>query len=118
MGKIASIVLVHLTAAGQIAHAAECLARRHNFAPKVMYSDIWPYGREFWKLIFGVQLMGQLGLFHFMKKIIQCLQDSHANYRLAIWWTIANVQAAPTIQSHYILQKNLHLCQMGFGIHT
>ncbi len=83
-GEICSLVCVESTAARQYAHAAESLARRPNFRPKVMYSDIWPNGSGFWKLLFGDELVGRLGLFHFIKRIISTLRPSHPDYRRAI----------------------------------
>lgn len=83
-GEIASCVLVKSTACGYYAHAAECLARRQGFSPKVMYSDIWPHGKKFWGLLFGPKLLGRLGLFHFLQRIIRTLRDSHCDYWAAI----------------------------------
>jgi hypothetical protein len=83
-GEIATCVLVKSTAASQYAHAAECLARREGFKPKVMYSDIWPKGASFWKLLFGDGMKGRLGLFHFVQRIIRTLRDNHSDYQLAI----------------------------------
>jgi hypothetical protein len=83
-GEICSLVCVDSTASRQYAHAAESLARRPNFCPQVMYSDIWPNGSAFWKLLFGDKLVGRLGLFHFMKRIISTLRPSHPDYRRAL----------------------------------
>lgn len=83
-GEIATLVAVSSTAASQYAHAAESLARREHFNPKVMYSDTWPNGEDFWELLFGSGLKGRLGLFHFVKRIISTLRPSHPDYRRAI----------------------------------
>ena len=84
MGEIASIVLVPSTAASDYAHAAESLVRRQNFNPKVVYSDIWPNGKGFWALLFGNSLVGCLGLFQFMKRIIGTLWNDHCDYQRVI----------------------------------
>lgn len=83
-GEICCLALVDSTAASEYSHAAECLARRPNFLPRVMYSDIWPNGRELWEILFGDGLVGRLGLFHFNKRIISTLRPSHPDYRRAI----------------------------------
>jgi hypothetical protein len=84
-GEIACAVLVPNTSAGQYAHAAEQVARRSNFRPKVMYADTWPHLDKFWNMILGPHVKGRLGLFHFMHRIVRTLRDSHQDYRLSIW---------------------------------
>jgi hypothetical protein len=83
-GEIASAVLVRDTKSSQFAHAAEQLARRPNFKPKVMYADTWPHLVNFWKLIFGSTCEGRLGLFHFFQRIVKTLRDSHCDSKVAI----------------------------------
>lgn len=83
-GEIAAAVLVRDTKSSQYAHAAEQLARRPNFKPKVMYADTWPHLVSFWKLIFGSTCEGRLGLFHFFQRIVKTLRDSHCDCKLAI----------------------------------
>ena len=83
-GEIASTVLVESTKISQAAHAAECLARRPDFRPKVYYSDIFPHGKKFWDLLFGPSLKGRLGLFHYMQRIVKTLRDSHIDYGAAL----------------------------------
>jgi hypothetical protein len=84
-GEIASAVLVANTKCSQYAHAAESLARRDNFKPQVMYSDTWPHLQKFWAILFGTMVIGRLGLFHFMQRIIRTLRDSHMHFRKSIW---------------------------------
>jgi hypothetical protein len=84
-GEIAAACLVDNTKVTQFAHAAEQLARRNNFKPKVMYADTWPNLETFWALLFGTLMVGRLGLYHFMQRIIKTMRDSHVDYRLAIW---------------------------------
>jgi hypothetical protein len=49
-GKIASAVLVPSTMTKHFLHAAQSLAARKNFKPKVMYSDTWPAKSDYWLL--------------------------------------------------------------------
>jgi hypothetical protein len=83
-GEVAAAVIVKDTKCSQFAHAAEQLARRNNFQPRVMYADTWPHLEKFWKLIFGFGCIGRLGLFHYLQRIIKTLRDSHCDYRKAI----------------------------------
>lgn len=84
-GEVASAVLVLDTKASQYAHAAEQVARRINFRPKVMYADTWPNLEAFWKMILGPNVTGRLGLFHFMNRIIRTLRETHPDYQVSIW---------------------------------
>lgn len=60
-GEIACAVLVPTLMSKHFVHAATALLARPHFNPKVMYSDTWPHGTEFWnELVPGMQ--GRLGL--------------------------------------------------------
>jgi hypothetical protein len=50
-----------------------------------MYADTWPHLDKFWEMVFGPHLVGRLGLFHFMQRIVKTLRDSHIDYRFSIW---------------------------------
>jgi hypothetical protein len=76
-GEIACAVLVRTTKASQFSHAAEQLARRKLFRPKVMYANTWPHLDKYWEMVFGPHLVGRLGLFHFMQRIVKTLRESH-----------------------------------------
>ena len=80
-GEIASAVLVPTTEASAVAHAAESLARRPGFKPKILYCDTWPHNQEFWQMMFGRNLYGRLGLFHFTHRIIDSLRVRHYLHR-------------------------------------
>ena len=82
-GEIAAACLVESSKSLEIAHAAECLARRPYFKPKALYSDTWPHGKEFWEMIFG-NVQGRLGLFHFMQRITKTLRQGHIDYHRAL----------------------------------
>jgi hypothetical protein len=80
-GEIASAVLVPTTKTKHFAHAAQMLAARKNFKPKVMYSDTWPAKSDFWPLIFDqTEFDGRLGLFHFIQRITRTLRKKHLDY--------------------------------------
>lgn len=83
-GRIASVVLVDSTAIIEAAHAVEQCARRPNFRPRVMYSDIFPKLHDFFQLLFGVQLLGRLGLFHFMNRMLRHMRPDHPSYWAAV----------------------------------
>ena len=83
-GEIASAVVVGTTKAIDFAHAAESLTRRSNFKPRVMYADTWPHNSAFWKLLFGQQFEGRLGLYHYEHRIVRTLRQGHVDYHKAI----------------------------------
>lgn len=90
-GEIACAVLVPNTSVRMIAHAAECLQRRGNFSTKIMYADTWPHKEEFWKLIFGPNLEGRLGLFHFINRIQRTMRQHHTDYADALHGLLMSV---------------------------
>jgi hypothetical protein len=83
-GRISSVVLVDSTAIIEAAHAVEQCARRPNYRPQVMYSDIFPKLHDFFQLIFGVHLLGRLGLFHFMNRILRHMRQDNPSYWAAV----------------------------------
>ena len=83
-GEIATAVFVPSTKIKDLSHAAIQLSRRRHFNPKAMYSDRWPTKVEYWEGIFGKQLEGRLGLFHFTQCIIRTLRKRHVDYLQAI----------------------------------
>jgi hypothetical protein len=64
------------TETGEIASAV--------LVPIAIYSNRWPVNVEFWSLLFGKELIGRLGLFHFLQRIIRTMRKSHIDYLLAI----------------------------------
>lgn len=83
-GEIATAVLVPSTKTKDLSHAAMSLARRPKFAPKAMCSDRRPVKVDYWERVFGSQIEGRLGLFHFTQRIIKTLRKRHIDYFLAI----------------------------------
>jgi hypothetical protein len=65
-------------------HAAQLLANRKGFEPKVLYTDTWPAKNDFWPLLYGSELEGRLGLFHYVQRIMRTLRKKHVDYLEAI----------------------------------
>jgi hypothetical protein len=84
--EIAAAALVGTTSVDQISHLCEQVVRRRdNFQPKVIYTDTWPHNNEFWTTIFGIFVVGRLGLFHCMKRIVDTLNPRCCYYWKALW---------------------------------
>jgi hypothetical protein len=81
-------VLVESTAIDQAAHAIKPCARRPNFHPFIISSDTFPKLFNFFMLIFGAAIIGQLGLFHFIQRITKCMRSNHPNY----WQVLQGLQ--------------------------
>jgi hypothetical protein len=82
-GEIASACLVNTSSVGEIAHAAESVARRPNFTPKIAHLDTWPANESFWKMILG-EALGRLGLFHFSHRMVDTLRVDHDDFKEAL----------------------------------
>jgi hypothetical protein len=82
-GEIASAILVENASTEQFSHAAESFSKRHNVIPKIVVSDTWPYGKEFWAALFP-DIVGRLGLFHFLNRIYRTLREKHIDFIKAI----------------------------------
>lgn len=82
-GEIASAMLVPTTKTIHFAHAAQQLAKRPTFNPKVMYSDTYPNKSGFWPLLFdGIE--GRLDLFHYIQRITKTMRKKHIDYNQAM----------------------------------
>ena len=90
-GEIAALGIVKNTSVDQISHMVEQMVRnRPAFHPKVIYTDTWPHNNSFWKGMFGISLVGRLGLFHLMKRITDTLNTACELY----WETLAGLKSA------------------------
>jgi len=50
-----------------------------------MYADTWPHKSSFWgPVLFGKELTGRLGLFHFIQRISRTLRKKHVDYQEAV----------------------------------
>jgi hypothetical protein len=87
-GQVSSVVLVDSTAINQASHAVEQCARRWNYKPFIISSDTFPKLFDFFKLIFGSAIVGQLGLFHFVQRITECMRNNHPDY----WQVLSGFQ--------------------------
>jgi hypothetical protein len=83
-GEVPALFATRSTKIREVAHGLEQLARRPMFNPRVLYTDTWPHKDKFWELIFGDQLKGRLGLFHFMQRIIRTMRQGHVDYHAAM----------------------------------
>jgi hypothetical protein len=54
---------------------------RRWFRLRVLYTNTWPSNNQFWFGIFGASLLGCLGLFHFLKRVLEFLDP-----RCEIYW--------------------------------
>jgi len=77
-------LLVKSTSTIDLLHAAECLAHRRNFAPKVHFTDTWPVDEGLWYTLMPFTL-GRLDIFHFMKRISSTLRATHERYGAALF---------------------------------
>ena len=82
-GESTGVFVVGSTAIADYAHAAEQIARRPNMKPKGMWSDIYPNGMDFWRLLWPA-ILGHLGLFHWLKRISSTLRQRHVDYKKAL----------------------------------
>ena len=76
-------IIVPSVSIKDFAHAAESLARRPNFEPKAMWTDVYPDGSGFWKLLWPA-ILGHLGLFHWVHRIIKTLRKNHIHFTKSI----------------------------------
>jgi hypothetical protein len=77
--EIAALGLVETTGVDQAAHLIEQVSRRPNFRPKAIFTDTWPANDKFWYMMFG-PIVGCLGMFHFMKRIVDTLNPRNSKY--------------------------------------
>jgi hypothetical protein len=89
-GEIAALGIVESTASSQISHMLQQLVQnRPEFRPKVIYTDTWPNGEKFWKNIFGFLILGRLGFFHLIKRILDTLNSNCERY----WEALVELKA-------------------------
>jgi hypothetical protein len=83
-GQVAAAFLVPSTRVCEVAHGVTLVSQRSNFNPKVVATDTWPAKKEFWLTVFTTASTGMLGLFHFMKRIIDTLRVTNSKFYNAI----------------------------------
>jgi hypothetical protein len=81
-GEIATAAIMPDTKVQNVAHLVEQQVRhRKHFRPNLIYTDTWPHNDELWAMLFGLGLLGRLGLFHLMKRVVDTL-----NPRYSLYW--------------------------------
>jgi hypothetical protein len=83
-GQVAAAFLVQSTRVGEIAHGVRQVSLRPTFQPKVVATDTWPAKKEFWLRVFTSATTGMLGLFHFMKRIVDTLRITNSKFHHAL----------------------------------
>jgi hypothetical protein len=78
-GEVCTLGLVATTKVEEIAHLVEQARRRPHFRPQAIFTDTWPHNKDFWSMIFG-SITGCLGIFHFMKRMMDTLRPHHFRY--------------------------------------
>jgi len=77
-GETACLLLVKNTSVAEVAHGLQQLVlRRPVLFPRVLHTDTWPSTQQFWEGIFGTHLVGRLGLFHAMHRIVDTFDRVH-----------------------------------------
>jgi hypothetical protein len=88
-GEIVAIAMVESTAASQYSHLVRQMIKKRNFEqPKAIYTDTWPHNKTFWSAMFKCA-RGRLGLFHFIKRILDTLNHCCAHY----WEALVDLKA-------------------------
>ena len=82
-GQIPCAMIVSSIQVDEIAHGVMQVSRRSNFKPKAIFTDTWPAKEAFWLQIFG-PIVGVLGIFHFMKRIVDTLRQGHRQFHIAL----------------------------------
>lgn len=82
-GEVAMAAIVPSTKVSDISHGVKQVSRRAYFNPKAIFTDTWPAKLEFWFSIFG-RIVGVLGIFHFIKRIVDTLRPSHMSFHPAL----------------------------------
>ena len=74
--EVVSLAAVPSTALKEVTHLLrQSKARRENFSPSVVYTDTCPNGTYVWKDLFGHDIDCRLGLFHFIHRIVDTLDN-------------------------------------------
>ena len=74
--EVVSLGIVPSTSLADAAHLLQqSKLRRTLFRPSVVYTDTCPHGQEFWQTLFGHQVETKLGLFHFIHRIVDTMDN-------------------------------------------
>ena len=83
-GEIAALGIVENTKTSQVSHLLRQVLSRPNFLPRGLWTDMWPKGKVYWEAMLGETIHGRLGLFHFMKRIVDTLRPNHDEFWTAL----------------------------------
>jgi hypothetical protein len=80
--EVLMVAIVPSTSLKDASHALIQSQRKRDMRPSVVMTDTIPKGESFWKGLYGKDVDCQLGLFHFMHRIVDTL-DPHSG----IYWS-------------------------------
>jgi hypothetical protein len=103
-GEVACAVVVPTTAIKEAAHAVEQFLRRKNVKPKVISTDTWPSNTKFWKILLGDEVVGRLGLWHFINRIYRTLRETHPDFGKAISVLQASIYRIDELDEAAVMQ--------------
>jgi hypothetical protein len=80
--EVFALALVANTSVSQVSHMlVEIIQKRgSNFEPSVLYHDTCPHNQDFWRSLFGANLIVRLGLFHLLHRIVDTLDSKCEMY--------------------------------------
>ena len=79
--EVISLAAVPSTALREVTHLLkQSKTRRETFNPSVVYTDTCPNGTYVWKGLFGNHIDCRLGLFHFVHRIVETLDNKSELY--------------------------------------
>jgi hypothetical protein len=72
--EVFALALFVNTSVSQVSHMlVEIIQKRGtNFKPSVLYHDTCPHNQDFWRRLFGTNVVVRLGLFHLLHQIAKC----------------------------------------------
>ena len=89
--EVISLGIVPTTSLQDASHLlVQSKLHRATFKPSVVYTDTCPHGKEFWEALFGPQVETKLGLFHFVHRIV----DTMNNKSELFWEAVVALKSA------------------------
>jgi len=74
--EVVSLGIVPSTSLSDAAHLLQkSFSARQKFLPAVVYTDTCPHGKDFWEALFGPRVETKLGLFHFIHRIVDTMDN-------------------------------------------
>eukprot|EP00980_Cylindrotheca_fusiformis_P012820 scaffold3155_cov91-Cylindrotheca_fusiformis.AAC.1 len=78
--EVVMVAIVPSTSLKDASHALIQSQKKRGMIPSVVMTDTMPNGKAFWKDLYGDEVDCQLGLFHFMHRIVDTLDSHSAHY--------------------------------------